>query len=354
MPQDALVEVLRGKQIESCHHVSFAIVDAMGELVASWGDPELVTFMRSSAKPFQAIACIEGGAADHFRFDSRDLALVCASHSGTEMHVESVRRLLEKIGLSEDALQCGVHVPYDEGTFENLLRSGGVLEPIRNNCSGKHAGMLALAKHLDAKLDSYLEPAHPVQHRILETLAEMTGVAADSIVVGVDGCSAPTFAVPLYAAARGYARLVDRVGFEDRRVEACSRIVQAMTEHPELVAGPGRFDTLFMQAVNGRMVSKSGAEGFQSIGIPGDGIKDGSPPLGIAIKVHDGDHPSHRAAALTAIEIVDRLGGFWEGEKSQLADFDTRETFNLRGITVGEIRISPSFRREFKQKNEWL
>jgi L-asparaginase II len=270
------------------------------------------------------------------------------------MHVELARQLIEKTAISEGALQCGIHVPYDEEKYKRLMKSGTELKPIRTNCSGKHVGMLAFAKFLDENLEAYLDPAHPVQRRILEVLAEMTGVGVNSIVVGVDGCSAPTFAIPLHAAARGYARLVDPPAPGNKRAEACSRIVQAMTNYPEFVAGPGRFDTLFMQAVRGRMVSKSGAEGFQSIGIPRDKIKPGSPAIGIAIKVHDGDHPSHRAAALTALEIVDRLGGFHEGERSRLADFDAREIYNLRAIPVGTIRVSPSFGREFKLENDWL
>jgi L-asparaginase II len=354
MHPHALVQVLRANQIESCHHVSFAIVDNEGNLIASWGDPGLVTFMRSSAKPFQAIPFVESGAVDHFHFESRDLALVCASHSGTDMHVELARRLLDKVGISEHALRCGVHNPYDEETYKHLLTSGGEVLPIRNNCSGKHAGMLALTKYLDEELDSYLNPDHPVQRRIMQTLSEMTDLAVDEIVVGVDGCSAPTFAVPLIAAARGYAQLVDREIPDQNRAEACNRVFQAMTSFPEFVAGPGRFDTLFMQAVNGRMVSKSGAEGFQCIGIPRGEIKDSSPPIGVAIKVHDGDHETHGAAALAAIEIVDKLGGFQEGERARLAGFDCREVVNLRELTVGDIRINPIFGQEFDLSNEWL
>jgi L-asparaginase II len=354
MQEAALVEVVRGGQVESRHNVSFAIADTHGHLYASWGDPGLITFLRSSAKPFQALPFVESGAADHYDFNLRDLALVCASHSGTEMHVERARQLLEKIDEPESSLQCGTHIPSDEDVYAELLRDGKSPKPIRNNCSGKHAAMLGLAKFLGEQLDTYLDPGHPVQERILKVIREMTGLSTKSIVVGVDGCSAPTFAIPLSAAARAYARLVDHEHLEEPRRAACRKIVKAMTSHPVLVAGSNRFDTLFMQAVNGRMVSKSGAEGFQAVAIPRGALKEKSPPLGIAIKVHDGDHKDHCAASLAAIAIVDRMGGFRDGERVQLKPFDRRELRNLRGINIGEIRIASTFEHDFNLNYEWL
>lgn len=348
MQDDALVQVIRAGQIESRHQVSFALTDINGDLRAAWGDPDLVTFLRSSAKPFQAIPLVESGAADQFHFQPRDIALVCASHSGTDMHVEAARQLLEKTGVPESALRCAAHIPYDGETYKNLLRAADDLKPIRNNCSGKHAGMLALTKYLGEDLGTYLDPEHPVQKRILQVILEMTGVPADTVIVGVDGCSAPTFALPLRAAARAYARLVTGGDHGRPHGEAARRIVAAMTKHPEYVGGPDRFDTVFMQAVKGRMVSKSGAEGFQAIGIPPGALSKGSPPLGLAIKVHDGDHKDHSAGALTAIEFVDRLGGFRKAERENLKRFDTRELTNLSGIIVGEVRINPSFQLEIE------
>lgn len=354
MQEESLVEVIRAGQIESRHRISFAVADAEGRLYAYWGDPELVTFLRSSAKPFQAIPFVESGASDHFDFNPPELALACSSHSGTQMHVDLVRRVLDKIGVSEAALQCGVHIPYDDEAYSDLLRSGETLKPIRNNCSGKHTGMLAMAKYLGADLDTYLQENHPVQERILQTVSEMTAWPVESIIVGVDGCSAPTFALPLRAAARAYARLAADPEEPDMRQAACRRIFEAMTGNPELVAGPGRFDTLFMQAVRGRMLSKSGAEGFQAIGIPPGALGDSSPSLGIAIKVHDGDHKDHHAAALIAVELVKQLGGFNSGERARLSSYDARDQVNLSGIVVGELRISASFHREFKVKHDWL
>lgn len=354
MHEYALVEVLRAGQVESKHVVSFAVVDAADRLLGSWGDPGLVIFLRSSAKPFQAIPFVESGAAERFGFEARDLALVCASHTGTNRHVDLARRLLVKIDEPESALQCGIHVPYDEDAYERLLRAGEPLEPVRNNCSGKHAGMLGLAKYLGGDLDSYLSPDHHVQQRILQAISEMSAMPIDSIIVGVDGCSAPTFAMPLHKSAGAYARLVRPDGFEDARRRACESIVGAMRRYPELVAGPGKFDTQFMQAVGGRMVSKSGAEGFQAIGIPEGALAEGSPATGIAIKVHDGDDKSHRAAALTAVELVGRLGGFREGERAALANYDARPVRNLSGITIGEIRINPQFDRDFNVNYEWI
>lgn len=353
MQVEPIIEVLRGGLVESSHLVSFALADKDGELVASWGEPDRVTFMRSSAKPFQAIPVVERGAADHFAFEPRDLALICASHSGTEMHARAVQQLLAKIGLDENALRCGVHVPYDEKTYQALLSAGKSLEPVRNNCSGKHTGMLALAKHLGEDLESYLNIDHPVQGSILEVIADMTGLPVEEITVGVDGCSAPTFAVPLRSAARAYARLVDHQDGSSEHSAAARRIFKAMTAHAQYVAGPDRFDTQFMQAVNGRFVSKSGAEGFQCVGIPPGSLSGASPALGLAIKVHDGDDRDHRAAALTALEIVGQLGGFKAGERERLAAFDSRPLLNLSGITVGRVRPSPTFLQNFKLDHEW-
>lgn len=347
MREEAVVEIFRAGQIESRHKVSFAIVDVDGHVRSSWGDPDLVTYLRSSAKPLQAIPFVESGAADHFEIEPEELALACASHTGMQMHVDKARHILRKTGVSEDALQCGTHIPYSYGAYEELLRSGGKLEQVRNNCSGKHAAMLATAKYLGEDLTTYLEPAHPVQERIIDVLAGMSGVAARSIIVGIDGCSAPTFALPLRSAALAYARFADAISQEGRRAEVCRRMFQAMTSHPEHVAGPDRFDTRFMLAVDGRMLSKSGAEGFQSLAIPGNAIEQGSPSLGIAIKVHDGDDKEHGAAALIAIELVDQIGGFRPGEREKLAMFDNRERVNLRDIVVGEVRINPSLLRDF-------
>lgn len=354
MQEDSLVEVIRAGQIESRHHVSFAVADAEGRLHASWGDPELVTFLRSSAKPFQAIPFVESGALDHFHLDLRDLALVCSSHAGTQMHVDLARRILGMIEVSEEALLCGTHIPYDDGAYEQLLRSGGALEPVRNNCSGKHAGMLALAKFLGADLHTYLQPNHPIQERILETVSEMSATPKEDIIVGVDGCSAPTFALPLRSTARAYANFVESMGEKDKRQAACRKIFEAMTGHPELVAGPGRFDTVFMRAVHSRILSKAGAEGFQAVGIPRGVLREGSPSLGIAVKVHDGDCKDHHAAALTVVELIDQLGGFHADERTRLSGFDARNQVNLSGIVVGEVRINPSFKREFNIDHEWL
>ena len=348
-----LIEVLRGGLVESSHLVSFALVDADGQLIASWGDPELVTFMRSSAKPFQAIPVVESGAADHYHFEARELALICASHSGTEMHVQAAQRLLAKIDVAETALQCGVHIPYDDETYKALLRTGGSLEPIRNNCSGKHAGMLALAKHLGEDLDSYLSPDHPVQHSILGVIVDMTGLPIEDIVVGVDGCSAPTFAVPLRSAARAYAQLADHQNRSAPYAMATQQIFAAMTAHSQFVGGPDRFDTQFMQTVDGRFLSKSGAEGFQCIGIPPGSLREGSPALGLAIKVHDGDDKNHRAAALTALELLGQLGGFKAGERERLDSFDARVLESLSGTIVGRVRTNPIFRDNFELNHEW-
>lgn len=354
MQRTELIEVVRAGLVESAHYVSIAVVDQHGKLLASWGNPELVTFLRSSAKPFQAIALVESGAAEAFDLDDRDLALICASHSGMDMHLSGARRLLEKIGEEESVLLCGVHPPLDTQSSRALIRADEHPTSLHNNCSGKHIGMLCLSKHLGADLVTYLDPQNPAQLCILKTVSQFSGVPAGSIRIGVDGCSAPTFALPLHCAARAYAELVAGEQTEEHRRVACRRIFEAMTTHPELIAGPGRFDTAFMQAVQGRMVSKGGAEGYQSIGIPPNVLADGSPAIGVAIKVHDGDHRNHQAAALAALAVVGQLGGLRSEERANLQDFDERELRNLRGSTVGSIRINPNFIQEFRIADERL
>jgi len=339
-----VVEVLRGGIVESVHYGAVAVADPLGNLVAWWGDPETVTFLRSSAKPFQALPLVESGAADHFGLTPAHLAVICASHSGTDEHVRMVGSAQSQTGVSEDDLLCGVHPPADAETARRLRAEGLEPTPNRHNCSGKHTGMIALARYLGVPTGSYMERGHPVQERILLAISEMCSLEAGAIGVAIDGCSVPTFAVPLRAAATAYARLGDPSRLPPARAEACRRIFEAMASHPFLVAGPGRFDTQLMQVGEGRLVVKGGAEGYHGIAVAPGAAGPGSPALGIALKIADGDQgrlsdtpPGQRATARAVLAVLGELGALDAAQRGRLAEFEERRLTNWRGLEVGEV-----------------
>jgi L-asparaginase II len=332
-----VLEITRGGLPESLHFGALAVADASGRLLASWGDPETATFLRSSAKPFQALAVLESGAADRFGFTPEQVALMCASHSGTDAHAEGVAGMLAAIGLGEADLLCGTHSPLDAAVARRLEAAGMHPGPLRHNCSGKHAGMLALSKFLKQKPQGYLSQDGPVQQRILHAFAEMCAVKPDQVGLGTDGCSAPNFSVPLRSAASAYARIMDPAGLPKKRAAACARIRAAMTAHPELVGGPGRFDTRLMQACEGRVLSKGGAEGYQAFGLPAGELGPGSPACGVAIKISDGDR-SGRAVSAVGLAVLSQLG-IRHDELMRLRDLaPPRPVENNRGELVGGMR----------------
>ncbi len=340
-----VLEVTRGNVVESVHYGAVAVANARGELVAWWGDPEVVTFLRSSAKPFQALPLLESGAADRFGLSPKQLAVICASHSGTDEHVATVASVQAQAGVREKDLLCGVHPPYDPATSRRLKEAGEEPTPNRHNCSGKHTGMLALARFLGESTEDYIDPAHPIQRRILAAFAEMCAVEPSQVEVGIDGCSVPTFAVPLQAAAGAYARLAGPSALGGTRAAACQRIFAAMTAHPEMVSGPGRFDTVLMQATGGRMVAKGGAEGYHGIALTPGALGRGSPALGVAIKIADGDvgsrsdtPPGQRAGSRVVLAVLESLGALGVGDVSRLAEFGPTPVTNWRGLRVGEMR----------------
>lgn len=334
-----LVEVTRGSVIESVHFGSLCLADANGNTLLSLGDQTSPFFLRSSAKPFQLLAFLERGGADRFGFEPREIAIMCASHSGTPAHLDTLEKLQAKVGIEESLLQCGVHAPYHKPSADQLLIDGKTLHPNHNNCSGKHTGMLSFAKMIGASLDAYLENSHPVQKAILKTFCEMCRVDESSVELGVDGCTAPVFAVPLPAAARGYARLCHPQGLDENRAAACRLITNAMTAHADMVAGPERFDTDAMFIGQGAFIAKLGAEGYRGIGIlPGRarGFEGG---LGLTMKMSDGD-PNTRATSVVAMALLKALGVLDETQASALQKYDRRATTNWRGKEIGEIRPS--------------
>ena len=307
MNSEILAKVIRGETVESVHRGHLIVVDGEGNDVFKLGDPELVTFWRSAAKSFQAIPFITSGGAEHFDFSEREIALACGSHSGEEMHIKTATGMLEKIGLSEADLRCGTHLPFDDKAAKAMIKSGERPTQLHNNCSGKHAGMVAFAKHIGADLKTYLEMQHPVQKEIMRVVSEFTETPESEIALGIDGCSAPNFAVSLRAMAMAFAKLVNPPeSFDEDLKNACEKIVSSTLSFPEMIGGTERLDTEIMQAAKGKIISKVGAEGVYSAGIlPSEKWKTG---LGISFKIEDGD--DKRARPVVAIELFASVGSF--------------------------------------------
>ena len=339
-------ELTRGKTVESIHHAAIVVVAANGELLAWYGLPDAVTFLRSSAKPFQVLPFVEGGGLQAFGLTQRELAVMCASHSGTDEHVKVVRGIQKKAGISESELLCGIHTPGDEATVLAMRQRNEEPTAVRHNCSGKHTGMLAFTRFsgtASANLD-YIDPRHPIQQTILKTFAEMCDLPVEQVALGADGCSAPNFAVPLRNAALAFARLADPTAgavrpvseYSRTRIAACREIFSAMTSHPDMVGGPGRFDTRLMQAGRGLIVSKGGAEGYQGIGLLPGSLGPGSPAVGIALKIADGDARG-KARPAVALEVLRQLGALSPDQLAELADMGpSLPVTNWRKILVGQ------------------
>jgi L-asparaginase II len=349
---EPVVEITRGGVVESVHYGAAAVVDRTGRLLAWIGDPRATTFLRSSAKPFQAIPLVEGGALDSYGLTARQLALICASHSGTDAHKAMAESIQAKVGVRESDLLCGTHPPYDAETWNRMRAAGEPLTPNRHNCSGKHTGMLAQARYLGLPLETYIDPNHPVQGRILEAFSAMCGLTPAQVLLGIDGCSVPTFAVPLLAASTGYARLADSSDLPEERARAVRRIVEAMTSNPDMVDGPGRFDTRLMQTSGGRILSKGGAEGFRGMAIMPGALGPRSPGLGVAIKIADGDMgkltdspPGQRAGRRVALALLAQLGALVPDQLADLAEFGAQPVTNFRQLVVGETRACLTLRR---------
>ena len=348
-------ELTRGNIVESTHFGSIAVVDSNGRLLAWYGEPKLVTFMRSSAKPFQALPFIERGGDRTFHLTSKEIAIICASHEGTDQHVEVIKGIQAKVGVSEGDLLCGTHLLSHLPTIEAMKTRGERVSPNRNNCSGKHTGMLAHARMRGLPIADYVNPEHPIQKSILETVSEMCGIEAERVEIGTDGCSAPNFAMPLSNAALGFARLCDPRSLSQERATACRRITSAMMANPVMVSGVGRFDTRVMEVCSKRILVKGGAEGYQAMGVMPGALGAESPGIGIVFKVSDGDIPvrgmdgsfHNRARPPIALEILKQLDMISEKEMKALAEFGSvTPVTNARKIVVGEARPVFQLKRE--------
>jgi L-asparaginase II len=325
----------RGGHEESLHHGAIVVVTATGELLAAHADPQISSFLRSSAKPFQALPLVLAGGMQHYGFTESELALICASHSGTDEHVAVAASIQFKAGISEEELLCGIHPPIHKATADRLKSSGIPVSINRHNCSGKHSGMLAYAKLRGWPQENYIDPQHPMQQEIFSLFAEIAGMPVDKLSIGVDGCSAPNWSAPLYNTALAYARLMDSEGLPNVQRLACAQVRDAMISNPDMVGGPGRFDTLLMKAGDGQILSKGGAEGYQGIGLGAGALGKGSPALGIALKIADGDARGWICHAVM-LEVLRQLGALSVEQLNSLADLGpTRKITNWRGLEVG-------------------
>ena len=335
---EPLVEVRRGALTESRHRGHIVIVEPDGNIVSYLGSPQNVTFLRSSAKPFQALPLLTTGAAERFGFTDEEVALACASHNGEPVHTELVASMLEKIGLSPEALKCGIHEPYSLEVAGKLRLVGEAPNVLHNNCSGKHAGMLAVAKHIGAPTDNYNQAENPVQIAIADAMAQFSDVAVTDMSVGIDGCAVPVFGITVKAMALAYARLVSPPATFDKPTrDACARIVRVMSAYPELIGGTSdRLDTEMMRAAPGRLISKVGAEGVYTAGVmPSEEWPKG---LGIAIKIEDGD--DKRARPTVVVETLRQLGVLRDESLEAVARYAFFPVHNRPGEVVGEVRAS--------------
>jgi L-asparaginase II len=326
-----VVTVLRGGVPESEHRVEAAVVDARGAVYAATERADRVTFFRSSAKPFQALELVERGHADALGLSDRQLALTCASHNGEPMHVEGARAILAAAGRNEQDLECGYHEPRHEPTSEWLrTQPASARTGIYNNCSGKHAGMIALAAREGWPVAGYTSVDHPVQRAAIANSADVCGLDPARLPIAIDGCSAANPALPLLSMARGFARLATaRADATNPRDRALARLRQAMVTHPDMVAGAKRLDTALMQVTNGRLVAKAGAEALQCVGVPALG-------LGLAIKAIDG---TRRAVAPAVVAFLHELGLLSDAEALALDEYANEPITNYRQTVVGSYAV---------------
>lgn len=334
---EPLVELTRGPIVESVHFGAAAVVDSSGKVLFQAGNIHFNIYLRSSSKPIQALPFVEAGGVEHYQLNEKELSILCASHIGTDEHVKTIQSIQGKVGFKETDLMCGTHPPFHQPTLENMLREGRPFTPNRHNCSGKHTGFLSFASLRGDSLEDYLNPQHPIQQVILRTFAEFCDLTVEKVSIGIDGCTAPVFGVPLFNSAYAFARFCDPQAWKTGRSNACRKIFHAMTSYPEMVSGPGMFDTRLMQVGKGKMIVKCGAEGYQIVGVTPGAFAPDSPALGIAIKMSDGDN-NWRACQVTALHILYRLGILNTAQTTDLPEFNTRPLRNWRGIEIGMIR----------------
>jgi len=320
--------VTRGDLTESIHIAFAAAIDENGKIFFSSGDPEYLTCIRSSLKPFQAAASIKAGAVDAAGFDDREVALMCASHKGEDFHIKTAQSMLSKLGLSVDDYECGSHFPSDITTRHRMIRENKNALPLHNNCSGKHAGMLALAKYLNQGIDGYVRKQHIVQRTIIEYIENLSGLK--NIPTEIDGCSAPTPFMNLETIAKLFQLFAASVEPE------LTRVFNAMVANPELIGGTDHFDSLFIEALDGRGITKIGGESVRGIALK---TQDRG-PIGIAIKVLDGNF---RALPIATMKLLEHMEFLNNQELNKLDKFRNKILTNHNGIEIGRIEAYIDF-----------
>ena len=339
-----LVEATRGGIVESAHRGALVVVDAHGNSVCAIGDTERPVFARSAVKVLQALPLVTSGAADAFKLTAEELALACASHNGEARHVATAAGVLAKAGLDETALECGAHWPQHEAAQRELALSRTPLSALHNNCSGKHAGflcvgcMMARTQGRDARefVRGYVKAEHPVMREITASMQDATGCDLSRAPVGTDGCSIPTFGIPLHQLAHAFAKVATGIGLSADRAAAAARLRRAVASAPFFVAGSGRFDTRVMQRLGERVFCKVGAEGVFCAALPGQG-------LGVAIKVDDGNNA--RAAEVVMAAAIEAWVPLDGDERTFMRSLSDVTLKNWNGIHVGELRASAGLRK---------
>jgi len=340
-PNPVLVHALRGTAVESQHRGAVAVVDADGALHTALGDVQRPIFPRSAVKVLQALPLVESGAAERYGLTDEELALACASHGGEARHADTAAAMLAKAGVDVSALECGAHWPYFDGAIKALAAAGQQPTALNNNCSGKHAGFVCLgclmaeAQDRRAFLTGYVKPGHPVMREVTAALQATTSYELSRASVGVDGCSIPTFAVPLQNLGLAFARVGTGVGLRPGHARAALRLRQAVANAPYMVAGAGRFDSRVMQRLGQRVFCKVGAEGVYCAALPELG-------LGVALKMDDGNNA--RAAEVVMAAMIERLLPLSDADAVFMRGFSDAALVNWNGIEVGRLQAGPALR----------
>ena len=325
MPNPVLVETFRGEVVENRHRGAIAVCDPRGAPVRAWGDVEALVYPRSAVKTLQALPLIESGAADHYALSSAELALACSSHNAEPEHTQTVHDWLIRIGLDEEALECGAHPPLDDRTAAAMIENHQLPGRVHNNCSGKHAGMLTTARHLGEQTRGYIERDHPVQQRWFDVLGDLAEVDMRRLPWSYDGCGIPVIAMPLRAMATAFARVAVPDDLVAQRGSAIERITTAIGEHPFMVAGSHRLCTEVMKLTGRRVLVKTGADGVYTAALREQG-------LGVALKMDDG---SKVASEVALLEVLNKLGALHADELAVLADRRRMPVTNTRNVVTG-------------------
>jgi len=336
---EQLAVLTRSGYVESIHYGYICVVDSSGKIIKEIGDSNTKIYFRSSAKPIQAVPVIESGASQHFGFTKKEISIMCSSHSGQIMHQDTVTEMLKKIGEEANVLKCGIMIPYNKEEANRLQSSKEKPSVLHCSCSAKHVGMLTLAKYKNYSIDDYNRIDHPAQHEILNTISYFTDYNEENITVGIDGCGAPIYIIPIYNIALSYARIMNFANDENSKYhKACKTIIESMIEYPEMVAGDEEFCTELMGFTNGKLIGKVGSEAVYCVGIKDKGI-------GICVKIIDGNE---RAVYPVVMQILKELNILDKNELNNLQHWSRVELKNNLDEVIGDIL--PSFQLLNKYK----